>query len=233
MRESSVLQPYIDKCVSIPLGIDENKLEYTDIKVKAIKEKYQNKKIIFSLGRLIYYKGFEYLIEAAKYLDDSYVILIGGNGELKEKFEQRIEKEKLNTSVYLLGRIEDEDLGNYYKACDLFSLPSIAKSEAFGVVQIEAMSFGKPIVATKIEESGVDWVNEDGVSGINVPIKDSKAIADACKSILRDNTTYKQFSENSYERFQNLFLREKMGEKTIELYRTLVSDEMGENKWLT
>ncbi|WP_373032505.1 glycosyltransferase [Sulfurovum sp.] len=226
MEESLVLQPYIDKCISIPLGIDEYKMQYTDAKVQSIKEKYKNKKIIFTLGRLIYYKGFEYLIDAGKYLDDSFIILIGGKGELKEELEQKIKKEKLEDRVKLLGRIEDYDLGNYFKACDLFCLPSIAKSEAFGVVQIEAMSFGKPIVATNIKGSGVDWVNKDGVSGLNVPIKDAEAIAEACKTIMSDEKTYQRFSQNARERFQNNFLREKMGDKTIELYKKLFDDNV-------
>ena len=221
MKESLVLKPYIDKCISIPLGIDEHKLKYDDMEVESIKEKYRNKKIIFSLGRMTYYKGFEYLIDAANYLDDSYVILIGGKGELLEEFEQKIDKENLHARVKLLGRIEDEDLGNYFQASDLFCLPSIAKSEAFGVVQIEAMSFGKPIIATNIGGSGVDWVNKHGVSGLNVPIKNSKAIADACEMLLANESTYRRYSKNAKERFQSLFLRDKMGASFAKCYKTL------------
>lgn len=222
MEESLVLQPYIDKCIAIPLGIDEHKLQCDNVEVQKIKEKYINKKIIFTLGRMTYYKGFKYLIEAAKYLDDSYIILIGGKGELLEEFEEKIKKEELEGKVKLLGRIEDADLGNYFKACDLFCLPSIAKSEAFGVVQIEAMSFAKPVVATNIEGSGVDWVNENGVSGLNVPIKNAKAIANACETIMEDESTYKNFSKNAKERFQSLFLRDEMGASFAKSYEELI-----------
>jgi len=224
MEESNVLRAYLDKCTPIPLGIDKHKLHFDQQQVQDLKDKYQNKKIIFTLGRLIYYKGFEYLVEAAKHLDDSYVILIGGKGELKEQLESKIKQYQLEDRVELLGRVEDEDLGNYFQACDIFCLPSIAKSEAFGVVQIEAMSFGKPIVATNIKGSGVDWVNEDGVSGLNVPIKDPKALANACKSILADSSTYEQFSINAKSRFQKLFLRDRMGEKTIQLYKSILEN---------
>lgn len=222
MQESLVLQSYIDKCISVPLGIDEHKLQYDNTQVERIKEKYKNKKIIFTLGRFTYYKGFQYLIEASKYLDNSYVIFIGGKGELKGDFELQIKNEGLEDKVKLLGRIEDNDLGNYFKACDLFCLPSIAKSEAFGVVQIEAMSFGKPIIATNIEGSGVDWVNKDGISGLNVPIKNAEAIAEACEKIMIDESTYQKFSKNALERFQKFFLREKMGASIIELYQQLM-----------
>lgn len=221
IEESSALNKYKEKCVSIPIGIDAERLIWQDKKVHEIKNTYQNKKIIFSLGRLAYYKGFEYLIDSANYLDDDFVILIGGSGELKCSLEEKIKNENLNGKVFLLGRIENEDLGSFYKACDLFCLPSIVKSEAFGVVQIEAMSFGKPIVATKISGSGVDWVNKDSVTGINVDIKNSEQLALAFKKILVNQKLYKELSQNSLFRFNKLFLREKMVESIYALYQEL------------
>ena len=186
-----------------------------------IKDKYKGKKIVFSLGRLAYYKGFEYLINAAQYLDDDIVILIGGSGQLRNKLQNIIQSNNLSKNVELLGRVEDADLGSYYQACDVFCLPSIVKSEAFGVVQIEAMNFGKPIVATKIEGSGVDWVNHDGVSGINVKIKDSIELAKAIKQILDYDKEYFKYSNGAKSRFKQLFLRDKMVDSIIELYKSL------------
>ena len=217
--EGSVfLSKYKNKCGWVPIGIPENKFKVDEKEVEKIKEKYKNKKIIFSLGRLIYYKGFEYLINSAKFLDDEYVILIGGEGPLKERLQNIIIKNALEDKVVLAGEIPFEKLGNYYKACDVFCLPSIEKSEAFGIVQIEAMSFGKPIVATKIKGSGVDWVNKDGFSGVNVEPKDPKAIAEGIKRIFEN---YDFYSKNAKIRFENTFTRDKMIDKMIKVYEGL------------
>jgi glycosyltransferase involved in cell wall biosynthesis len=222
IEESKYLQKYKEKCVSIPIGIDENKLISNSSKVKELKEIYKNKKIIFSLGRLVYYKGFEYLIKSSEYLDDNYIILIGGSGHLKEQLKNIINYNQLQGKVKLLGRVEDDELGSYYDACDIFCLPSIIKTEAFGIVQIEAMSFTKPIVTTKIDGSGVDWVNEHKVSGINVDIKNPEALAKAFRAVLGDENKYNKYCQNARTRFENLFLRKKMVNSIIDLYKEVL-----------
>lgn len=217
------LKRYITKVESIPLGIDPNKIVSSDEKVKSILKKYKNKKIIFSLGRLEYYKGFEYLIKAAQYLDDSYIILIGGTGSLYDELKKIIIEHDLENKVTLLGRVSEDELGNYFQASDIFCLPSVAKSEAFGVVQLEAMCFNKPLIATKIVGSGVDWVNQDGVTGINVPIKNPHAIAEAIIKILSNKEIYMKYSNNSGKRFNELFTKKHMIDNFIQLYKKLLS----------
>jgi rhamnosyl/mannosyltransferase len=219
IEESPFLSKYKEKCVSIPIGINEKRLKIKEELIEKIRNDFKNKRIIFSLGRLTYYKGFKYLIESAEYLSEDFVILIGGTGELKEELKELIKKKNLQTKIFLLGKVKDEDLGSYYKACDLFVLPSIEKSEAFGVVQIEAMSFAKPVVATKIKGSGVDWVNEDGISGINVEPKNPKILADAIKKIINDRDLYIKFSKNARKRFERFFMREKMVKSIINIYK--------------
>lgn len=221
IEESPFLYKYKEKCISVPIGIDNKRLIVKEELVKQIRNKFNNKRIIFSLGRLAYYKGFQYLIESAKYLDDNYVVLIGGTGELKEELEKFIKKYNLQDKVFLVGKIPQEELGSYYQACDLFVLPSIEKSEAFGVVQIEAMSFGKPVITTKIKGSGVDWVNKDGVSGVNVEPKNSEAIAEAIKRILKNQEIYSIFSSNAKKRFKEIFCKDYMINSLINIYRKL------------
>ncbi len=180
------------------------------------------KKIIFSLGRLVYYKGFEYLIDSAKYLSEDYIILIGGIGPLYKELDNKIKLLKLENKVKLLGRIEDNDLGNYYEACDIYSLSSIVKSEAFGIVQIEAMSFSKPVIATKIKGSGVDWVNKHKESGINVNPKNGEELANAIKKIISNHNLYKKYSQGAKNRFEENFNREIMVESIYKLYSELL-----------
>jgi len=220
--ESKYLQKYKDKCISIPIGIDKNKLNSDTFKVDSIRKTYKNKKIIFSLGRLVYYKGFEYLIDSAKYLSEDYIILIGGSGPLHTKLDNKIKLLKLENKVKLLGRIDDNELGNYYAACDIYCLSSVVKSEAFAIVQIEAMSFSKPIVATKIEGSGVDWVNKNEESGINVNPKNGKELANAIEKIISDQKLYKKYSQGAKNRFEEYFDRKIMVGSIYKLYSELL-----------
>ncbi|PLB86680.1 glycosyl transferase family 1 [Dysgonamonadaceae bacterium] len=222
--ESLQLKDFKNKCVPIPIGIKKNDIGVDENKFEEIKVRFKNKKIIFSLGRFIYYKGFEYLIESAKYLPDNYVILLGGDGELKEKYEQIIRENGLSEKVFLVGKIDQKDLGSYYEACDLFCLPSIAKSEAFGLVMVEAMSFGKPIVATKIKGSGTDWVNHNEITGLNVEPKNPEQLANAFKTILENQEIYSKFSKNAFQRYLNEFTIETEIEKLIKVYRTILNN---------
>lgn len=220
--ESSVyLQKYKHKCEILPIGIFP--LKHKPKLVQEIRQKFQGKKIVLSIGRLIYYKGYEYLVYSAKDLPADYVILIGGDGPLAPSLQSIIEKEKLKEKVFLLGRIHPSELGSYYFAADVFCLPSVERSEAFGIAQIEAMSFGKPIVTTQIPGSGVSWVNADGETGFNVPVRNPQKLAWAIKTILENKALYKKFSKNAKKRFQELFTLEKMVFDTIKIYEKLLS----------
>lgn len=221
IKQSPHLAHFLDKCTHVPIGTDEIKPDATA--VKQIKQRYAGKKIVFSLGRLVHYKGYRYLIEAAKHLTDDYVVLIGGSGLLRDELEKQIEVNDLRERVMLLGRVADEDLPSYYGACDVYCLSSIMKTEAFAIVQIEAMSCGKPIVATNIPASGVPWVNADGVSGLNVDVKNGKALADAIIKITQDGHLYGKLSAGARDRFSSLFRKEKMIEQYIGIYNRLLS----------
>ena len=225
IEESEQLKKFKNKCAPIPYGIKKENLKVDKEKIKEIKKKFENKKIIFSLGRFIYYKGFEYLIESSKYLPDDYIIVIGGDGELRKKYEKLIMNNNLLNKVFLIGKIPQTHLGSYYKACDLFCLPSIEKSEAFGLVIVEAMSFGKPVVATNIKGSGVSWVNQNGVTGLNVEPKNPKALADAIRFICENPEIYIKMSKNALKRFEEEFTIEKEILRILEIYNKLLEDK--------
>lgn len=220
LKNSSDLKNFLNKSVSIPIGID--KVEYSYDQVLELRKTYNNKFIIFSLGRLVEYKGFDYLIESAKYLDDKYIILIGGDGPLKEKLNDKIKSNNLQEKVILLGRLNDDEVKTYYGLCDVFCLSSIMKTEAFGIVQIEAMSCGKPVVATNIIGSGVSWVNSHLNSGINVEPMDSQGLANAFISLSTNTYSFNSYKANSLERYNKLFRKESMIDSCIKLYKSIL-----------
>lgn len=217
LEKSPFLKDVQEKTVCLPIGVEP---VYKDCeKEEIIRKRYGGKKIVFSLGRLVHYKGFRYLIEAAKYLGNDYVVLIGGTGPLKNELQEQIFNEKLAGKVELLGRVSEDDLPGYYAACSVFCMSSVQKTEAFGIVQIEAMSCGKPVVATRIPDSGVSWVNADEESGINVMPEDAKGLADAIMKITSNDEVYTKYSEKSLKRFKTLFTKELMIEKCLKIYR--------------
>lgn len=220
VRESPFLENIQRKVTSIPIGIDE--MKPIPERVEQIKEKYAGKKIIFSLGRLVEYKGYEYLIQAARRLTDDYVILIGGKGPLQEYLQSLIDELGVADRVKLLGFIEDKDLPDYFGACDLFCLSSIWKTEAFGIVQIEAMSCGKPVIAMNIPESGVSWVNINCFSGINIKPEDADALATAIITVLTDEHLYDKLSKGARRRYETMFTKELMTELCLNLYRKVL-----------
>ena len=220
LEGSPLLRDYKCKCRVVPIGIDGLASRVECRKVKSIREKYNGKHIIFSLGRHIYYKGFEYLIKSALYVDDA-VFLIGGSGPDSSMYQNLIERYSLSDKVFLIGRVEDEDLASYYSAADVFCLSSIEKSEAFGVVQLEAMSVGTPVVSTDIPYSGVPWVNEDGVSGLICNPRDEVDLAEKINTIIKDESLKKSLSQGALNRFKENFTKEKMVESIENIYSDL------------
>lgn len=135
VQESPFLENIQRKVISVPIGIDE--MKPVPGRVAQIKERYAGKKIIFSLGRLVEYKGYEYLIKASQKLNDDYIILIGGKGPLQEYLQSLIGELGVRKKVKLLGFIDDKDLPDYFGACDLFCLSSIWKTEALVLYRLK------------------------------------------------------------------------------------------------
>lgn len=220
VRESSFLNKVQHKVDYISIGVEP--IVPNQDTMQQVRERYGNKRLIFSLGRLVEYKGWEYLIEAMKYLDDGYQLIIGGKGPLQNELGELIKQLYVKDRVELLGYIADEDLAAYYGACDVFCLTSILKTEAFGIVQIEAMSCAKPVISTNIKGSGVSWVNADGQSGLVVEIEDAKAIAEAIIRVMEDAERYQQLSEGSLNRYLSFFTHGKMVDKCLEIYNKVL-----------
>ena len=216
VRESPALRKVQDKVCYVPIGIQAVRFE--ENAAISLRNRYPGKKIVVSLGRLIPYKGYDVLIDAAARLGGDYQVLIGGKGPLQDSLQARLDALGLHGQVRLLGYVPDEMVPALYGACDVFVLSSVMKTEAFGIVQIEAMSCGRPVVATRIPASGVSWVNEDGVSGLNVEPGDPQALADAIRRICDDPQTWQRYAEEARKRFDRLFTAQMMIDKMTDIY---------------
>lgn len=222
MDASKDLRPYTSKVSVVPIGLDAKEMVYEKRDVEMIRRTYSGKKIVLCIGRMTLYKGHRYLIEAAKDLGDNTVVLLGGTGELKDELEILVRQKGLEEKVKFLGRIPQERIYAYYMAADVFCLPSISRAEAFGVVLIESLAMGTPIVTCNIEGSGVPWVNQDGVTGYNVPMKNPIALAEKINLLLEDECLHAEMSANCIKRYKENFTLDKMVGATFELYRHIL-----------
>ena len=216
VQQSPWLQKVQGKVTYIPIGVEP--VQYSEEVAMALRAQYPGKTIIFSLGRLVGYKGYSYLVDAARLLPDNYVVVIGGEGPLRGKLETQIEEAGLRDKVRLIGYLDSDTAHNWFGACDLYVMSSVWKTEAFGIVQIEAMSCGKPLVATRIPESGVSWVNEHGVSGLNVEPCNAEQLAEAILEITSNSSILASYSEKALLRFKENFTFNGMINKAIKKY---------------
>lgn len=220
VKESPFLSKVQSKTGYLPIGVDPH--PWLADEIREIRQQYPDKKILFNIGRLVSYKGYQYLIEAMVHLPQEYVLLIGGKGPLKQELQELIDRLGLQERVKLVGFISDTLKPAYFGACDVFCLSSTLKTEAYAIVQVEAMSLGRPIVATEIPGSGVAWVNAHQESGLNVPIEDAPALAQAIQKICQDPELWSSYSKGARQRFFEVFTKDEMINQLIHIYTELL-----------
>jgi glycosyltransferase involved in cell wall biosynthesis len=213
---SPVLAHYLDRCHIIPYGIALEQFERCEpAAVSEVRQRYGDR-LVLSVGRLVYYKGFEYLIRAMQKVRGKLIII--GNGPLRTPLQELISNLKLGDKVILAGEIQNEQVTPYYHAADVFALASIARSEAFGIVQIEAMAAGLPVVNTGLD-SGVPFVSLHEQTGLTVPPADPEALAAALNRLLDDQGLRQSLGRAARLRARQEFSLDRMISKTLALYQ--------------
>lgn len=210
------------KCVVIPYGIDDAKYyslnDHQESRVSNLKS--SGKPVLLYVGRLVYYKGIEYLLNAMLKIDA--ILFIVGVGPLETRLKEIVNKNKLNRKVIFAGNVDDLSLVAYYHAADIFILPSIGKGEMFGMVQLEAMASSKPVISTELG-TGVSWVNQNGKTGIVVEPKNSDALIEAVNYLINNPEIRTKMGSEGKKRVQENFTITKMNEAIMNLYRSLVN----------
>lgn len=217
IESSPFLLPRKQKCRAVPLGIDLTQFELTEElknKVKEIKALYEPPLVLF-VGRLIYYKGVEYLLKAMK--DVIATLVIVGTGPLTEALIKLTNSLGIEKRVFFLPPLSYSDLVAMYHACDIFCLPSIERTEAFGIVQLEAQACGKPVVSTEIG-TGTSFANLDGTTGYVVLPKDEKSLAEALNRLISDEQLREKLGEQAKKRVREMFDVRLMANKIYEIY---------------
>ncbi len=213
LASSRELKGYEDKCRVIPFGIDASRFALTPhvtSRAAALRKQWGGGPIVLGVGRLVGYKGFDVLIDAARGLEGS-VVLVGTGPE-----EARL-KALAGPHVIFAGRLSDDDLVAAYHACDLFCLPSVTSAEAFGMVLLEAMACGKPLVTTALP-TGVSAVNRENETGLIVPPGDVGELREALQALLSDRARAQRLGEKGREVQAAEYNAQLMGERYVKLY---------------
>lgn len=219
IESSEELSQLKTRCRVIPYGIDFGEFQNPDpAAVVSLRERF-GPRIILSVGRLVYYKGVENLIHAMTKIEAN--LLIVGDGPLRHSLQQQARELGVADRIFFLGEIQNRQIVPYYHASDVFVLPSVARSEAFGIVQLEAMACGKPVVNTHLA-SGVPFVSIDGETGITVMPGSPDAIGVAVNRFLDDPALRTAYGRAAAHRVRTEFSLDMMVRRTIAIY-----DEVG------
>lgn len=223
---SMYLKAFRKKCVIVPFGVDEKIEGYAD---KYIAEAEGKEKTICScrqkplrflfVGRFVYYKGCDILIRAFTEVQNAELIMVG-SGAMEGECRKLAQEFAQENRIQFLGEVSEEELCRQFAACDVFVLPSVARSEAFGIVQIEAMAFGKPVINTKLP-SGVPYVSLHGVTGLTVPPGDIEELAKAMRWMTEHEEERLEMGKQARKRMKEEYRMKTMLKQLAELYCSL------------
>jgi rhamnosyl/mannosyltransferase len=216
LEHSPTLQPYEQKCGVIPLAYSHDNGSEA---ISTVRKLNRARATILFVGKLRKYKGVDCLLRAVQDIPE-ILLRVVGNGEEFNNLKQLSNKLGIDSRVIFLGNVPNEHLHEEYKNADIFVLPSIDGSEAFGIVQAEAMSYGLPVINTDLPSS-VPFVSLNGVTGITIPPGDSVALVSAIRKLCAEPVFYENCSRNALQRAK-LFTEEKMIEKYAEVYRECI-----------
>ncbi len=221
IRSSPYLSGVAEKCHVVPLGIPIGfyaKTPEREAAARGINERYQGAIVIF-IGKLRYYKGLHFLLEAMKEID-AHLLLIG-TGPERKSLEAMCKRFGIEDKVTFLGELSDEEVVQHLYAADIFCLPSHLRSEAYGICQIEAMACGLPVVSTSLD-TGVPFVNQHEVTGLVVPPASPRHLVEAIQLLLKNDTLRHEMGERAQQRATEEFDSGLMVQRVKAIYEKLL-----------
>jgi glycosyltransferase involved in cell wall biosynthesis len=214
------LQDFQRKCVVMPYGVDVCEQDWPAAVVQragTLRQRYGPPIVLF-VGRMVPYKGLDVLLEALRGLRATAVLV--GDGPARPALERRARDIGVAERVVFAKDVDEDELMALYRACDVFVLPSISRQEAFGVVQLEAMACGKPVVSTALP-TGVPWVNQDERTGVIVAPGDAPALRAALARLLADPELCAAMGRRGRQRVLAEFTTQRMNDAAVALYGEL------------
>jgi len=216
---SKALAHYRNKLTVIPNTVDTvrwEKQEGDEEAIEKIRNRHENRKIIFTCGRHVPYKGLRYLIDAVPFISENAIVVIAGKGPLSDELKRQAAS---LPAVFFTGRLSDDELRQYLFASEIYAFPSITRNEAFGIALAEAMYCGLPAVTFNIPFSGVNWLCLNGETGLESENSNVQALADSINRLLADDELRKKLGENATRRIIGNFTVEAIKEKLEKMYK--------------
>ena len=176
---------YVEKAIEIPFAVETEKF-FPGIVPAPLVNLPANARVFSFVGamdRAHHFKGVDVLLQALKQCPEQVQVIFSGDGDLRISYEQQARELGVASRAHFLGRVSDDQLVDVYRSSECFIFPSTSSAEAFGIVAVQALSCGVPVIASDLP--GVRDVVEDGV-GLRVPPKDPTALANAIQTILGD-----------------------------------------------
>ena len=187
----------------------------------------QEKLNVLAVGRLTYYKGFRYLIQAAAKTPNIYISLVG-RGEEAEDLQELATSLGLQNRVTFYDVLNDKELAQQMARCDCFCLPSIERTEAFGLVLLEAMYFGKATVIGDVPGSGMGYIVDDGITGVKVNPGDTDALVEAFIRLSENRQELAKMGQRGKEKFHQYFEIDHTVEDLISVYQQVIRSDQQE-----
>ncbi|GAB4344539.1 MAG: glycosyltransferase family 4 protein [Candidatus Abyssubacteria bacterium] len=223
METSPFLQGVKEKCEVVPLGVDTHMFDEAGSSMEAEIERIRGlfgPEFLLFVGKLRYYKGLQFLIEAMPKIDAPLVVV--GSGPMEKELQFLAANYRVAEKVHFVGELTEKDLAAFFHACSVFVLPSVYRSEAYGLVQLEAHVCAKPVVSTRLG-TGVEFVNIDGRTGFVVSPADSAALANAINRLLADPERRREMGEFAQKRAHSEFSLERMCEHVEAIYERVLA----------
>ncbi len=224
VEHSDFLRPMAEKCRVVPFGIDVERFSGSPALTTGAAglRAAHSRPVVLFVGRLIYYKGVDVLLRAMAHVEADLVLV--GRGPLESDLRALAARLGIAGRVSFVPFLDAPRLAAWYHAADVFCLPSVARSEAFGLVQLEAQAAGTPVVSTRLT-TGVPFVNQDGVTGLTVPPGDADALAAALNRLLEDEALRLRLGTQGRDRVRREFTIGRMVERTVAVYEEAVKGE--------
>ena len=225
IASSPFLRDVQEKCRVIHYGIETERFEETGQvrdDAQRLRSQHGGLPLLLFIGRLRHYKGVDVLIRAMRRIEAHLLII--GTGPMQEAWQDLAREENLADKVFFLGDgSEKESLAARY-AADLFVLPSTNRAEALGIVQLEAMACGLPVVCTELG-TGTSYVNRDGETGLVVSPNDPRALAAAINKLLGDSAMRARMGAAGRKRVRKAFTFQTMINATISFYQEALNQK--------
>jgi glycosyltransferase involved in cell wall biosynthesis len=224
------LQKYLHKVRVAPNGISLERFQ-TTLSPDGIRARHglgQGDRVILFVGALEPYKGCDYLVRSLPLIAEKVPqarLVMTSRGAIEDKLKAMAQQLNIADKVIFTGYVPQRDLPSYYAACDLFTLPSVSPLEGFGIVQLEAMACGKPVVTTTIP--GPSEVDAEELATIHVPPRDIEALADAISRLLNDKALAKKMGENGRRLVAEKYTWSKIAIDLLEIYKSVLAAKRG------